>query len=531
MFLLENIKNKASLLPEKSGCYLYFNSDKKVIYVGKAKNLKKRVSSYFNKVHNTKTTILVREIADIDFFITTNETEALVLERNLIKKYRPRFNVVLNDDKNYPYIVITNERDPEYKYVRSVREKYKKAYGPLPDGTSAIKILKMLQRIYPLRKCNKKTGEPCFSYHIEQCSGYCVKDVEEKYYKDMIEKIDDFFKGKTENVLNLLNNKMHNAADNLQFEEAGRIKDIIKHIYFVINKQNVELNNEKDIDVINYYVEGEQISVVTLFYIGGRLSFKDNSVFDNSINDVNSILEQYILQLYQKNKLPSKLYLPKEIINEALNEALDIKIIHGNKTLLDLAYENAKEYLVNDNITRSMRNNMIEPLNELQNTLGLDKFPFHIEMYDVANILDEYVTGVRVTFRNGQPSKNEFRKYNIDIEEKGDYHRMKNMIYRRLQKDIFEPQNLPDLIIMDGGTQQVNAANEEMHSLELNIPVIGLVKNDKHKTEKILNFNGEEIELDKKSNLFNLLQNFQDRVHNYAISSFRKRQNKEFIKK
>ncbi|QGS51680.1 excinuclease ABC subunit UvrC [Spiroplasma tabanidicola] len=530
-----SVENQLKTLPEKPGCYMYFNKDNKVIYVGKAKNLKKRVSSYFTKAHDVKTTKLVRDIVKLETIITLNEKESLLLEQNLIKKYKPRYNIVLNDDKNYPYIAITNEKDPEYIYVRNYNAKNKKSFGPFPDGSSARKILRTIERIYPLRRCKGNLGHPCTYYYIQQCSGACFKEVEQTYYENQIKKIENFFLGVSDDVQNILESKMLQAAKNLQFEEAQRIKEIIEHLKFTTEKQDVDLNDNINRDIFNYYEFENYICFTVLFYRSGKLSLKNNEVIKNEGQDINDLFKSYILQIYTKNLVPDFIGIPIEINVEDLKLYLEKNIINENdlntNRLLNLAKENAKEFLFqklhyanNNNITKE------DILKQLQVLLKLDSFPYHIEMYDVANMLDEYVTGAMVVFKNGIVSKNDFRKYNIEINEKGDYHRIKEMIYRRYSKDADFPEKWADLLIMDGGIIQVHAAKEALKSLNINIPIMGLVKNDNHKTESILDLEERKIEIDKKSDLFKLLENFQLRVHNYAISGFRKRQQKGILK-
>ncbi|WP_338985399.1 excinuclease ABC subunit UvrC [Spiroplasma endosymbiont of Diplazon laetatorius] len=522
-------------LPEKPGCYLYKNKDNKIIYVGKAKNLKKRVSSYFNKAHNFKTTQLVRDIVDIETIVTDNEKESLILEQNLIKKYRPRYNIVLNDDKKYPYIAITKEKDPVYVYTRNYDNKNQISFGPLPDGTSARNILKTLERIYPLRRCKGNLGKPCIHFHIDQCSGACFKDVENSYYENQINNVKNFFNRTNDDFKNKLEEKMFIASDNLQFEEAQRIKDIISHLNFSVTEQFVDFNDNLNRDVFNYYETEEYISFVVLFYRSGKLILKDQVIIKNKSQDIESLFENFIMQIYAKNMLPDYIVIPQTLENTSLQLLFKDKITYGNDEsslkILELAKNNAQEYIRQEELYKSQRSiSKEELLDKLQKTLKLPKYPYHIEMFDVANILDEFVTGAMVVFKGGQPSFNDFRKYNIIIEEKGDFQRMQNMIYRRYQKDLGQEINLPDLIIMDGGKIQVHAAKSQLELLDLDIPVIGLVKNDKHKTEYILDTNEQEIILDKSSEEFKFLELIQNRVHNYAIASFRKKQAKSFSK-
>ncbi|AHI52617.1 excinuclease ABC subunit UvrC [Spiroplasma culicicola] len=519
-----NVEKILKNLPEKSGCYMYFNDKEQVIYVGKAKNLKKRVSSYFNKVHDFKTTQLVREINNLETIITNNEKESLLLEQNLIKKYKPRYNIVLNDDKKYPYIAVTNEKDPRYIYIRNFDSKNKISFGPLPEGSSARSILNTLERIYPLRRCTGYIGKPCLYYHINQCSGACFKEVEPNYYQNMILKVKDFFDGNSSEVKELLEEKMLIASDNLQFEEAQRIKEIIQHLSFTLTKQNVDLNDNLNRDIFNYYEDFDYFCFTVLFYRKGQLVLKNQELIKNNGQNIEELFLSFINQIYAKNLIPDYIVIPKTMQMEELNLVFNNKILTEDDqishNLLKLALDNSKEYLVekiyykdNQSITKE------EVLKDLQATLKLQTFPYHIEMFDIANILDELVTGAMVVYKNGLPSKNDFRKYNIDIEESGDYHRIKEAVYRRYR----EAKNLPDLLIMDGAISQVHAAKEALKKLNLTIPIIGLVKNDHHKTDHILDLEEKPLFINKDTQVFKFLENIQLRVHNYAIAGFRKR--------
>ncbi|AUB31335.1 excinuclease ABC subunit UvrC [Spiroplasma floricola] len=529
------MENIVKNLPEKPGCYLYKNKDNKIIYVGKAKNLKKRVSSYFNKAHNYKTTKLVRDICDIETIVTENEKESLILEQNLIKKYRPRYNIVLNDDKKYPYIAITKEKDPVYVYTRNYDNKNQISFGPLPDGTSARNILKTLERIYPLRRCKGNLNKPCIHFHIDQCSGACFKEIDQQYYQNQINNVKNFFNRTNDDFKNKLEEKMFIASNNLQFEEAQRIKNIISHLNFSIVEQFVDFNDNLNRDVFNYYQTQEYICFIVLFYRSGKLILKDQIIIKNEIEDINSLFENFIMQIYSKNMLPDYIVIPESLNSSSLKLLFQNKITYAlddsSLKILELAENNAKEYIRQEELYKKQKSiSKEELLDTVQKTLKLPKYPYHIEMFDVANILDEFVTGAMVVFKGGQPSFNDFRKYNIIINEKGDFQRMQNMIYRRYQKDLSNSANLPDLIIMDGGKIQVHAAKSQLELLDLNIPVIGLVKNDKHKTEYILNFDEQELYLEKTFEVFKFLELIQNRVHNYAISSFRKKHTKSFSK-
>lgn len=531
MELLEKIKT----LPEKPGCYLYYNDQHKVIYVGKAKNLKRRVASYFNRVHNIKTTRLMREIVDLEVFVVNNERESLLLEENLIKKFHPRFNILLNDDKAYPYIIITNEKDPQYKYVRAYDKSSLKSYGPLPQGASARTILNVLESIFPLRRCKGNLGKPCLYYHLNQCSGACFKEVESSYYQQQIKHIDKFFKGRTQEVVDILNTKMHNAAANLQFEEAQRIKDSLKGLQLALAKNDVELTDELNRDVIAYTIVDQKISITTLFYRSGKLLFKDELITSYDEQDLEDILSIYINQIYAKNMIPDQIIIPEiidfDFLHNPLKQVSSYPINKLEKSLFALALTNAVESLRQSDLhSQTINNNEDQVLKELQTILGLDHFPYHIEMFDISHIANEFVTGSCVVYKGGQPAKSDFRKYNIEIVQKDDPERMANMILRHYQKGLAEYRELPDLIIVDGGIQQMRAANRTLQQLNLEqIPVVGLVKDDFHRTDHLLAMNENPISLNRKSPLYNLLSAIQIRVDTFAKTGFRKKQNQALI--
>jgi len=529
------LEQKVKNLPHKPGCYLYKNADGKVIYVGKAIDLRKRVSSYFNKVQNMKTTRLVREIVDLDFFVVTNEAEAFLLEQNLIKKYRPRFNILLNDDSAYPYIIITNEHDPQYKYVRKYDKKALRNYGPLPQGSNARNVLKVLERLYPLRRCKGNLGHPCIYYHIHQCSGACFKDVPWSYYQDQIRHVDSFFNGHINEVKQELFQRMENAANNLQFEEAQRLKELYVSLDYTIAKQDVTIDDDKNHDVAIYAIDQDRIALITLFYRHGQLLYKDSLITSYYGQEPEDLFISYLEQLYAKNALPDQLIIPESIdvfnLSTILKPIATHPISKTEKALYALAEENVKEALIQDKLhSQAVNNHEHDVLVELQNLLGLKAYPQRIEMFDISNIGSEFVTGSTVVWIGGKPSKTDFRKYNIDIPAQDDASRLQNMLYRRFQKALVEKRELPDLIIMDGGIIQVHAAKQILADLGLEqIPVIGLIKNDAHRTEKLLDLEENVIPLDKQTPLYNFLAAIQERVDSYAKSGYRHKQNMSFL--
>ncbi|WFQ90347.1 excinuclease ABC subunit UvrC [Mycoplasma feriruminatoris] len=523
-----SLKQQVDLLTNKPGCYLFLNKEKQVIYVGKAKNLKKRVSTYFNKAYNIKTTRLIREIADLKYFIVDNEKESLLLEKNLIKKYHPKYNVLLNDDKTYPYIIITNQKDPMYKYVRKYDKKALKNYGPLPIGSNARNILLTLQRLFPLRMCKGDLKKPCLYYHLNQCSGACFKEVDPSYYENQIKQVDKFFKGDINQVKQTLINQMQKASDNLQFEQAKRIKDQITSLDFITAKQNVDIATNKNIDVINYEINQDKICFVMLFYRLGQLTYKDEYIQDYEGQNLSELFNSYLQQIYQKNIYPDVLLIPNEIelldLDENLLEFSSYSLDKQNDVFVKLAKQNAIDSLNKSIISNNINSgDEIEILNQLQQISNASKYLKRIEMFDISNIYNQFITGACIVYINGKPIRNEFRKYNIDSSYTSDFSRMKFMLEKRFLKKINQKEELPDLIIVDGGIIQIHAAKEVLNKLNLNIDVIGLSKDDHHKTRYLIDVFEQTIDIKNFKKLFNFLTSLQIRVDEYAKSGFRKK--------
>ncbi|WFQ92833.1 excinuclease ABC subunit UvrC [Mycoplasma feriruminatoris] len=523
-----SLKQQVDLLTNKPGCYLFLNKEKQIIYVGKAKNLKKRVSTYFNKAYNIKTTRLIREIADLKYFIVDNEKESLLLEKNLIKKYHPKYNVLLNDDKTYPYIIITNQKDPMYKYVRKYDKKALKNYGPLPIGSNARNILLTLQRLFPLRMCKGDLKKPCLYYHLNQCSGACFKEVDPSYYENQIKQVDKFFKGDINQVKQTLINQMQKASDNLQFEQAKRIKDQITSLDFITAKQNVDIATNKNIDVINYEINQDKICFVMLFYRLGQLTYKDEYIQDYDGQNLSELFNSYLQQIYQKNIYPDVLLIPNEIelldLDENLLEFSSYSLDKQNDVFVKLAKQNAIDSLNKSIISNNINSgDEIEILNQLQQISNASKYLKRIEMFDISNIYNQFITGACIVYINGKPIRNEFRKYNIDSSYTSDFSRMKFMLEKRFLKKINQKEELPDLIIVDGGIIQIHAAKEVLNKLNLNIDVIGLSKDDHHKTRYLIDVFEQTIDIKNFKKLFNFLTSLQIRVDEYAKSGFRKK--------
>lgn len=516
------IKDKLSLLPSSPGCYLMKNKEGTIIYVGKAKKLKNRVHSYFVGVHNYKTTKLVSEIVDFDYIVTDSEKEALLLEINLIKDYSPQYNIMFMDNTYYPYIQMTNEEHPRLKIVRNAKEKKAKHFGPFPDATAARETYKLLNRLYPLRKCNHIPKKPCLYYSLGQCLAPCIQDVDQEAYVTMKKEIIKLLNGDIKDKVNELTIKMQQASEELNFEQAKEYRDLISHIQYVTAKQHVQFNDQVDRDILGYYVDHGYLSIQLFFMRNGKLLSRDLNLVPISDN-VQDDLQQFIVTFYQSNTLPRELLLPVDVDETLLNEILECKIIkpmRGNKlSLVQMANENAKESLQKKfELIQKNEASTIGAIKQLGELLNINT-PHVIELFDNSNIQGAYAVAGMVCFKDGVPSKKDYRKYRIKtVEGPDDYASMREVIYRRYYRILMEGLNPPDMILVDGGMGQIKVAKEVIDSLNMHIKVCGLAKDDKHSTAMLLDDEGNIVPIHPKSELFFLLTRMQDEVHRYAIS-------------
>ena len=518
----ELIKNKLSLLPATPGCYLMKDKEGTIIYVGKAKKLKNRVHSYFVGAHNYKTTKLVSEIVDFEYIVTDSEKEALLLEINLIKDYAPKYNIMFMDNTYYPYIQMTNEEHPRLKIVRNAKEKKAKHFGPFPDATAARETYKLLDRLYPLRKCNHIPKKPCLYYSLNQCLAPCINDIDSEVYIDMKKSITKLLNGDIKEKVAELTEKMNKASEELNFEQAKEYRDLISHIRYVTAKQHVQFNDQVDRDILGYYVDHGYLSIQLFFMRNGKLLSRDLNLVPISEN-VEDDLQQFIVSFYQNNTLPKEILLPQDIDDDVLKEILDCKIIKpqkGNKySLVQMAIENAKESLEKKfQLIQKNEASTIGAMLQLGELLHI-KTPHVIELFDNSNIQGAYAVAGMVCFKDGVPSKKDYRKFKIKtVEGPDDYGSMREVIYRRYYRVLMEGLTPPDMIIVDGGLGQIHAAKEIIDSLNLPIVICGLAKDDKHSTAMLLDSEGKTIPIHPKSELFFLLTRMQDEVHRYAIS-------------
>ncbi|CAD2077799.1 excinuclease ABC subunit UvrC [Phocicoccus schoeneichii] len=526
---MKDLKLKLSVLPTEPGCYLMKNKDDEIIYVGKAKNLRNRVRSYFSGAHDEKTMRLVQDIVDFDYVITNSEVESLLLENTLIKKHMPRYNILLKDDKSYPFIKITKEKHPRLIVTRTVKTGTGLYFGPYPNAFSAYETKKLLDRIYPLRKCDTMPDKLCLYYHIGQCLGPCVYNVSVETNKKMISGITRFLNGETKEIVSDLENKMMKASEELEFERAKEYRDLLGHIEQTMMKQNMLTSDMTSRDCFGYAIHKGWMAISVLLIRNGKLIEKKAEMFPIN-DDIEEEFNRFVLHFYDMNSnlLPKEVHIPREINKSILEEALPVKV-HAphrgsKKEMVDLAKKNAenavesKFLLIARDEERTIK--AVEALGEALNI----ETPRRIEAFDNSNIQGVDPVSAMVTFIDGKPSKKEYRKYKIKtVEGPDDYRSMAEVVRRRYTRVLRESLPLPDLIIVDGGIGHMNTVRNVLEDeLSLDIPIAGLKKDDKHQTAELLYGDSADIvPLDKKSQSFYLLQRIQDEVHRFAISFHR----------
>ena len=533
---MEEIKSpiKNHDIPIDPGVYLMKNERNKIIYVGKAKNLRNRVRSYFRGSHDTKTEALVSEIVDFEFIVTESNIEALLLEINLIKENKPKYNIMLKDDKSYPFIKITNERYPRLIITRQVKKDGGLYFGPYPDVGAANEIKRLLDRIFPFRKCTNPPSKVCFYYHIGQCMAHTVCHKDEAYFKAMAQEVSDFLKGQDDKIIDDLKEKMNAAAQSMEFERAAEYRDLIQAIGTLRTKQRVMAKDLQNRDVFGYYVDKGWMCVQVFFVRQGKLIERDVNLFPY-YNDPDEDFLTYVGQFYQEKShlVPNEILIPQDIDEEAVKALVDTKVLKPQrgekKQLVNLAIKNAR-------VSLEQKFNLLEKSVEktqgaIENLGRLLKIPtpVRIESFDNSNIMGTSPVSAMVVFVNGKPSKKDYRKYKIKtVVGPDDYASMREVIrrrYGRVQRDGLTP---PDLIVIDGGQGQVNIAKQVIQEeLGLDIPIAGLQKNDKHQTHELLFGDPlQVIELSRTSQEFFLLQRIQDEVHRFAITFHRQLRSK-----
>jgi excinuclease ABC subunit C len=525
----EHLREKLAILPEQPGCYLMKDRHGTVIYVGKAKVLKNRVRSYFTGTHDGKTYRLVNEIADFEYIVTSSNLEALILELNLIKKYDPKYNIALKDDKSYPFIKITGEKHPRLIITRTVKKDKGKYFGPYPNAQAANETKKLLDRMYPLRKCTNLPDKVCLYYHMGQCLAPCVKEVTDEQNKEIVDQITRFLNGGHKEIRAELEGKMYEAAEKLEFERAKELRDQIAHMDALMEKQKMIMADLIDRDIFGYAVDKGWMCVQVFFVRQGKLIERDVSMFpiyDEPEEEFLTFIGQFYAQ--DNHFKPKEIVLPNQIDQEMVERFLQVEVTQPKrgkkKELVDLACKNAtialteKFFLIERDEERT-----IKAVENLGKKAGIPT-PHRIEAFDNSNIQGTNPVSAMIVFIDGKPEKKEYRKYKIKtVQGPDDYESMREVVRRRYSRVLKEGLPLPDLIIIDGGKGQMAAASDVLENeLGLHIPVGGLVKDDKHRTSQLLLGNPPQlVELDRNSQEFYLLQRIQDEVHRFAITFHR----------
>jgi excinuclease ABC subunit C len=533
----DQIKEKLAVLPDQPGCYLMKDKNGTIIYVGKSKTLRNRVRSYFTGAHDQKTQRLVQEIVDFEYIVTSSEIEALILEMNLIKKYDPRYNVLLKDDKTYPYLKITAEEHPRLIITRKVKKDKGKYFGPYPNVIAARETKKLLDRLYPLRKCNKLPDRVCLYYHMNQCLGPCVYPVSDETNKEIVQSITSFLNGGHKEIKKDIKQKMYQASEELDFERAKELRDQIQHIESVMEQQKMTLKDEVNRDIFGYAYDKGWMCVQVFFIRQGKLIERDVAVFpffDAPKETFHSYVGRFYL--HQNHPKPRQILVPVATDDGLLEELLkvDVHIPHRGrkKELVKLATKNAqialdeKFSLIERDEERTVK--AVEGLGEHLNI----ETPHRIEAFDNSNIQGTDPVSAMVVFMDGRPNKKEYRKYKIkDVKGPDDYETMREVVRRRYSRVLKENLPLPDLIIVDGGKGQMHAARDVLENeLGLDIPLCGLAKDERHRTSELLYGEPPQIvELQRQSQTFYLIQRIQDEVHRFAISFHRQLRGKSAI--
>ena len=535
---MKKFKDKLSLVPTLPGCYQMKNKDGIIIYVGKAKILQNRLKSYFTGSHDAKTTRMLQDVVNFEYIITHSELEAFLLESNFIKKNRPKYNILLMDDKSYPYILITNEENPRLVMTRDVKKEHKKKnqylFGPYPNAKACRDIVEILNKVYPFRKCHNIPNKACLYSHLNQCLAPCINKCSRNDYTESIKSAMRFLNGSSDELTTILKQKMEEASNNLEFEQAMEYRDTINSINEIVEKQTMELNDGLSKDIFGYYSKDGLVAIQVLHMRSGKIIERSGEIFD-LIGEIDEAILSYIYQFYDdtNNLVPKEIIIPYleeyQILSELLTTKVIVPVKGIKKQLLNNVMENAKNNI--DNLQK-MRLIEIEktkkPLEDLAKLLDIN-YPKVIELFDNSNIQGATPVSAMVRYVDGKPSYKDYRKYKVKtVKGPDDYHTMMEVIERRYKRLLVENANLPDMIIVDGGKTQVKAASIVLKKLNIEneITLIGLLKDDHHRTRGMVDRNFNEIFIDKKSDLFLLLEAMQDEVHRFAITFFKTRHNK-----
>ena len=525
------LKKQIELLPDQPGCYLMHNADDEIIYIGKAKNLKKRVSQYFLRMHSGKTAAMVSHVDHFETIITKSEKEALILEMNLIQKNHPRYNILLMDDKHYPYIAIhKNVENPYVSLSRNVKDKKCLYFGPYPNSSAAFKVIDLINKLFPLRKCHNVPKSPCLYYHIGQCLAPCVKSVNKEKYEEIVDNIADFLKGKNQDLIKDLKEKIRRHSENLEFERAQEYKKMLDSINHITEKQNVEFKDKINRDFFSFHTRENYIAIALFSYREGILLSKRSFCYE-LIGEINEFVSEIIYQYYSINAIPNEVIVSNEEIKDNLmNYFENANVFAPTKgklhDVLDICEINAKEALDEHFLTAKLDDDVLNLLDKLGNILHI-KTPTRIELFDNSHLQGTNAIGAMVVFINGIPYKKLYRKFNIQgVNKKDDLSSMRETLTRRYKRVKEENGQMPDLIIVDGGKGQIETALEVKKALNLPFSIAGLVKTSKHRTSALMDENFNEYYLDNEKKLFLLLTRMQDEVHRYAITTHIKKRNK-----
>ncbi|EDX53283.1 excinuclease ABC subunit UvrC [Ureaplasma urealyticum] len=525
------LKTKLKLIPHKPGCYLWKDEFDQIIYIGKAKDLYNRTHSYFNGPKDNKTSKLVSNIKDLEYIVVNNVNEALILENNLIKTHRPKYNILLKDGSNYPYIMITNEQYPRLKYVRTYDKNKGIYFGPLADSTNKYQLFNLLNSIFSFNKCNHQPHQKCIYYDLHRC----INQVQPQTYEKAIAEVKEIFKGNLDHILAILENKEQHAVAKLDFENAQKYAEQQKALTYIINSGLVQLDNNESFDVVGFYEKNNYLVIIIFNYVKGKLLNKSADTFAIYDHEINELITSFLMQYYSQNKISTKIIVSLDDDNLlSLSQRFKTKFINAqtkfHKQILKLAFDNAILYF--DSNIKSVinkQNELDEALNQLKQILKLPDLSM-IECFDNSNINLSLPIAGMIVYQNGKLNNKLNRKYNLmTTKNASDYHFMIEVITRRYQRLVSQHQKLPNLIVVDGGKLQVNAALYALEQLQISIPLIGLKKDQKHKTNAIVLANGDEIILDRKSVLYKFLANMQNDVHNYAISFLRNKHTKSIF--
>lgn len=519
------LKEKLKTIPHLPGSYQMRNINNTVIYVGKAKDLYKRVNSYFKGNVTGKTAKMVSEVVDFTYITTSTEQEAFILELNLIKEYDPKYNILLKDDKSYPYIEYISKPYPKLKVSRylSVKRKDKKLlFGPYPNAYAARKIVNLINRLYPLKKCDGMPKDVCLYFHIGECLGYCSKKIDKEALDKMEKDILEFLRGNDKILIDKIMEKINTFSNMLNFEAALELKKELDYIKVVLDKQKVELHDYINRDVISYYLDEGIVSVQILFVRNGKIVGGNNDKF-YLISDILDEVNSYILKFYERHEIPKELLVEKDLSAEIIGNILGTKVVAPEKgkkkNLLNMAKENAKIALEQEiTIIKNDEKRSVLANDELRKLLNMEVLN-RIDSFDNSNLFGTYAVSGMVVFKNGKPAKKEYRKYKVSVDKNDDYNTMREVVYRRYYRCMVEQSEMPDLILVDGGVSQINACKSVLDELHLNIKVCGLRKDDHHRTNELVDGDTlNTIEIPRMSDVFHYLTRIQDEVHRYTIT-------------